>query len=263
VAIGRAALDIADPVAVEQFMLRERPQLIINAAAFTNVDEAEHDRRADLVNRLGPAHLADAALRAGALLVQVSTDYVFDGRADEPYAVDAVARPISAYGRTKLAGEEAVRASGCDSLIVRTSWLFAPWGRNFVLNMLTAARQGKPLRVVDDQFGRPTYAPDLARMIFALVDLDARGIFHLANEGVCSWFEFAGAIFDLADEHVLLDACTTTAFPRPAARPRYSVLDLSLSAALIGQARHWSEALSECLAALRADEGLSSGRMNA
>jgi dTDP-4-dehydrorhamnose reductase len=245
---GPDEIDITDESAVRMLVAREDPAVVINATGYTDVDGAESDpESADLINRAGVAHLARACRGAGALLVHFSTDYIFDGRADRPYRPDDRAAPVNAYGRSKLAGEREVTASGCRSLLIRASWLFAAHGRNFVRTILDLAAERPALDVVDDQRGRPTYAPDLAQMTLQLLDRGGRGVYHAANDGQCSWFSLARAIVEATGLACDVRPCRTADAPRPAARPAYSVLDLGGTAALVGRPRHWKEALADCL----------------
>ncbi len=246
---GRKDLDITDADAVRDALRNKAPAVVINAAGYTDVDRAEAEPgAADQVNRAGPGHVAQVCSEIGALLVHYSTDYVFDGRAGRPYRVDDTPRPINTYGSTKLAGERAVVESGCAHLLIRTSWLFAPHGRNFVRRILELARQRPTLHVVHDQCGRPTYAADLAVLTLKLLAAEARGIFHVANDGECTWYEFAKGIVETADLECRVMPCKTIRFLRPAKRPGFSVLDLTETVNLIGRPRHWSEALQACLA---------------
>ena len=245
---GPDEIDITDDQAVRQLVARERPAVVINATGYTDVDGAEAEpQAADQVNRIGPGHLARSCREAGALLVHYSTDYVFDGRSDRPYRPDDAPNPVNAYGRSKLAGEREITAAGCRHLIIRTSWLFAPHCRNFVRTIHELAAKRPTLDVVDDQLARPTYAPDLAWMTLQLLDHGAEGTVHAANDGQCTWFELASAIVELSGLSCRVRPCTTADMPRPAARPRYSVLDLDSTAALVGKPRHWKEALADCL----------------
>jgi dTDP-4-dehydrorhamnose reductase len=248
---GPEDLDITDAGAVVRALENEGSMVVVNATGYTDVDGAEADPdEADRVNRAGPANLARTCRAIGALLVHYSTDYVFDGRASRPYRVDDAPNPISTYGRTKLDGERAVIESGCSHLLVRTSWLFAPHGRNFVRTILDLATRRPTLEVVDDQHGRPTYAPDLARITLDLVERGARGTFHAANAGHCTWYELATAIVEQAGLDCDIRPCATSAHPRPACRPESGILDLAETAALLGEPRPWTEALAECLEAL-------------
>ena len=227
---GREALDVTDPEAVRARVAAVRPDVVVNATAYNNVDGAETDPEgAFAVNEAGPAHLARAASDSGALVVHVSTNYVFDGEHREPYGEDDAARPLSVYGRSKLAGERAVLAAGPRHLVVRTSALFghggnASKGGSFVDRVIARGRAGTPLRVVDDQEISTTYAPDLADAILALVRDGARGLFHVVNEGSCTWHALAVEALRLAGVRAEVAAVSSAELGAPAPRPRYSVL---------------------------------------
>lgn len=243
---GPDDLDITDRAAVQEAINDSSAGVVINATGYTDVDGAETNAHAaDAVNRLGVLHLAEACRDHGALLVHYSTDYVFNGEGDRPYPIDAPVSPQSVYGRTKLAGEKAIVESGADHLIIRTSWLFAPHGENFLLTILRLAHDRDDLKVVADQTGRPTAAGDLAKMTLALIDHEKRGVFHAANDGSCTWYEFASEIVKVAGLDCVVRPCKTEEFPRPAPRPRYSVLDLGQLMESIGPPRHWKEAVAE------------------
>jgi len=243
------AFDITDAAAVVERLHGLAPRVVINAAAYTDVDGAETETAAaDAVNRAGPANLARACAANGALLVHYSTDYVFNGRGDRPYPPDAPTDPVNAYGRTKLDGEQAIRRSGAADLILRTSWLYASHHKNFVRTIHRLASEGDELQVVDDQRGRPTNAADLAEATLKLIDVGARGTLHVTNDGECTWCDLAREIVALAGLDCDVQPCDSSAFPRPAARPAYSVLDLAATTNLIGPTRHWREALAECIA---------------
>lgn len=229
--------DLADGDAVRAQLLEARPEVIINCAAYTDVDGCESQTAlAERVNGAGPGHLARVARELDAVLLHVSTDYVFDGSRTCPYREDDEPRPGSAYGRSKLLGEEAIRASGLQKyLIVRTSWLYGPGGKNFVATMVKLGRERDELRVVADQVGSPTYTGDLAPALFRLLDAADRGaapygIYHVTGEGACSWHAFACAILDearRAGETIatrVVTPITTSEYPLPAPRPAYSVL---------------------------------------
>ena len=253
---GREALDVRDAHAVLRAVWAARPDVVINATAYNKVDAAEAETAEALaVNAAGPRHLAQAAREAGALLVHVSTDYVFDGAKRTPYEEDDAPHPLSAYGVSKLAGELMVAASGAPFLLVRTSAVFAAGGSrgkggSFVERILARARAGEPLRVVDDQVLAPTYAPDLAAAIVALVEAGARGLFHVSGSGSCSWHAFAVAALRRAGVDVPVQAVKARELAAPAARPAYSVLSnrryLSLG---LSPLRGWEAALAEMLAA--------------
>lgn len=244
VAAGSAELDIRDSRLVEEFVVRNRPELILNAAAYTAVDKAESEEDAALaVNATGVANLAAAARKHGARLVHVSTDFVFEGKSGIPYRPDAPTGPASAYGRTKLAGE---MAAGEGALIVRTAWVYGPKGNNFVRTMLRLMAERDEVRVVADQIGTPTYSPSLARALWSLASAGATGIHHYTDSGAASWYDFAVAIQEealaigLLDREVPVTPIATTDYPTPAARPHYSVLDKSATFALLGgPAPHW------------------------
>jgi dTDP-4-dehydrorhamnose reductase len=241
-------LDITDRAAVEAVVAEVKPALILNAAAYTAVDKAESDEdAAHAVNATAVGILADAARAADARFVHVSTDFVFGGRSGVPYAPDAAPDPLGAYGRTKLAGE---RAAGADALIVRTAWVYAPTGGNFVRTMLRLMGERPEVRVVADQIGTPTYAPGLAAALWTLAGKGVTGIHHYTDAGAASWYDFAVAIQEEALTAGLLEAkvpvipIATADFPTPAARPHYSVLDkTSTYAALGGPAPHWRDNL--------------------
>ncbi|PYY40839.1 MULTISPECIES: dTDP-4-dehydrorhamnose reductase [unclassified Curtobacterium] len=251
-ALSRADLDITDQDAVAAAVAGH--DVVVNAAAYTKVDDAEsHEDDAFAVNARGPAVLATAAVAAGARLVQVSTDYVFDGTGTSPYAEDEPTRPIGAYGRTKAAGEDAVRAIAPDSsYIVRAAWLYGAGGPNFAKTMVRLAASHDTVSVVTDQVGQPTWTGDLARQIVAMLDAEApAGVYHGTNSGQASWFDFTRAIFagtGLDPERVL--PTDSAAFVRPAPRPAYSVLGHDAWTAVgIAPLRDWRDALDAAIAA--------------
>jgi dTDP-4-dehydrorhamnose reductase len=240
-------LDIRDPGAVHQ-AITEEVDAVVSCAAFTDVDGAEsREDEAKEVNEHGAALLAARCGETGSLLVHYSTDYVFDGRATKPYRVDHAVQPMNAYGRTKAAGEQRVRDSGCGHLIVRTSWLYAPWGKNFVRTIARLARERDRIEVVNDQHGRPTSVEHLAGATMALMLRDAKGTFHVTDGGECTWYDFAREIASAVAPACRVDPCTSDAFPRPAPRPAYSVLDLSQTELLLGPMPTWQENLAGVL----------------
>lgn len=253
-ALSRNDLDISDPAALRSFVAAAPPSVIVNCAAYTKVDAAESEEAAATVaNGTAVENLARVATALGSLLVQVSTDFVFDGSAKAPYEVDAPTAPLSAYGRSKLIGERSAAAAD-RHLIVRTSWLFGAHGPNFVEAIRNQIRKGvSPLRVVADQQGRPTYTPHLADAIIRLARLAhatpaARGIVHYADADACSWFDFARAIAEESGSSVEILPVTTSEFPRPAPRPAYSVLSTSRYEALTSAGpASWREGLREYL----------------
>ena len=234
-----------------------RPELVVNCAAFTKVDACESEpERAAEVNGRAVAHVADAARQAGARLIQLSTDYVFAGRASEPYAEDFPPAPLSVYGRSKLAGETAALAAP-RSLVVRTSWLFGPGGPNFVATIVRKIAEGaRRLEVVEDQVGCPTYTPFLARAVLDLAPLALDGVVHYRNREPVSWYAFADEIARLWASDVEVVPVATAQVPRPALRPAYSVLDVSrFEQALRRRVEPWGWGLVEYLTALRRGRG--------
>ena len=249
-------LDITRPEDVSRYVRDNGVQAIVNCAAYTNVDRAEGDEAtADKLNHQAVGFLAEAMRTVGGLLVHVSTDYVFGGDNHNTPCTETVApNPTGAYGRTKLAGEEAVAAAGCRHLIFRTAWLYSEYGKNFLLTMLDLTATKPQLQVVFDQVGTPTYAGDLAKAIVAILEQGAydgnEGIYHYSNEGVCSWYDFAHEIARQAgrhDCHIL--PCHSSDFPSPVTRPAYSVLDKTKFKQTFGMAvPHWTDSLARCLA---------------
>ena len=247
---GHDELDVTDADQVNAYLERFRPDLVIHCAAYTKVDDCETNRElADRVNEEGAGHVAHAAKMVGARLIHLSTDYIFEGDAVRPYQEDdPPGRPerLSAYGRSKLLGENRVRAVCPDVLIVRTAWVYGPDGACFPKTILKAARERPELRVVNDQTGAPTYTLDLARAILRLAETDGRGFVHVTNSGQCTWYEFACELVRLAGLKVRVIPVTTEEFPRPARRPRYSALDNSHYIHLTGTPmRSWREAAAE------------------
>jgi dTDP-4-dehydrorhamnose reductase len=253
-ALGRAELDVRDPDAVSRALREAAPDVVFNASAYNAVDGAESEPEAAFAaNAMGVLHLGRACRAAGALLVHFSTDYVFDGSDDRPIPEGRAPHPISVYGASKLAGEALAAASGAAHVVVRTSALFATGGSrvkggSFVERILERARSGLPLRVVSDQTFAPTYAPDLAHAAVALARSDARGLFHVANEGACSWHELAVAALEAAGVPVAVTPISAAELGAPAARPRYSVLDTARYRSMgLPSMRPWREALGEML----------------
>lgn len=248
VAADREEFDLADAEAVGRSRL-PMDEVWFNCAAWTNVDGAEtHEAHALAVNGgEGLRVLCERVREAGGMIVHVSTDYVFDGNATNPYRVDEPRNPIGAYGRTKAAGEEIIERSGAEHLIVRTSWLYAPWANNFVRTMAKLTRDKSELKVVHDQRGRPTSAEHLARSLVALVEAEARGVFHVTDGGECTWYELARAVRDGLGHACEIRPCTTAEFPRPAARPGYSVLDLTRAESLLGRMPDWRSNVADVL----------------
>ncbi|MDF2542677.1 MAG: hypothetical protein K0S47_2395 [Herbinix sp.] len=242
------SLDITNEEMVNSFLLKIKPDIIINCAAFTAVDlcETEQDL-AYRVNALGPKNLAMAAEQLKAKLVHISTDYVFDGQADHPYVESDPTNPVSVYGKTKLAGDNFVLENCNRSFILRTAWVYGD-GKNFVKTMLRLAGTGNTVRVVEDQFGTPTSALELARVILFLMETESYGIYHATNEGITNWYEFAKTIFEECDKKVDLQAIPTSEYPTPAKRPMYSVLDNKELRERHGYImKDWKDALQEYL----------------
>ena len=226
-ALGREQADVTDPARVQEWVDRFHPEVIVNCAAFTRVDDCEtHEALAEKVNGDAVAHLVEAAASLDARLVHISSDYVFDGTADSPIPEDAPTAPRSAYGRGKLVGEG--HALGYDrALVVRASWLFGPGGPNFVATIRRLLLEGKiPLKVVDDQIGRPTYTPFVARALWDLLKAGATGVVHYGNRDGVSWHTFATEIARFVAPGAEVLPVPTKEFPRPAPRPAYSVLDV-------------------------------------
>jgi dTDP-4-dehydrorhamnose reductase len=252
---GRDRIDLAQPAATREAVVAEKPDLVINAAAYTAVDKAESEPElAFTVNRDGPAALAEACQAIGAPLMHVSTDYVFDGSKRGAYVEEDPVNPASVYGASKEAGESAIRARLPAHVIIRSSWIYAPMGQNFVRTMLRLGRERPELRVVDDQIGSPTAAEELARAVQGaagalLAGGSDYGTFHFAGSGSTSWFGLAQAIFELAEgPRPRLIPIPTSGYPTPARRPANSVLDSSRFARLYGvTARPWRDSLARCL----------------
>lgn len=241
-------IDITSLESTRRVLLTLKPEVVVNAAAYTDVDGCETNKEPAMqVNGEGVAHLALAALEIGARLVQVSTDYVFDGTKESPWLEDDPPNPLSVYGESKLAGEMNARLVP-DHLIVRTQWLYGRNGKNFVETMLRLAGERNELAVVDDQIGSPTWTVDLALAIKALIETGCRGTYHAANSGSCSWNGFARAIFEESGLDVKVNPMATQELGRPAARPLYSVLDCGKLAQDAGfQPEPWREALKKYL----------------
>lgn len=225
----------------------------INCAAYTAVDRAEDEPSLTrIINTTAPMVLAENCLRHNALLVHISTDYVFDGLATTPYPVDAPVNPQSVYGSTKADGEQLIRETGCNHIIIRTAWLYSTTGKNFVKTMLNLADTHDEINVVNDQKGCPTYAPDLAKAIVTLVNhyglTPVHETFHFTNEGQITWYEFAKAIMELGGKTCKVNPITTDQYPTKAKRPAYSVLDLSKVRGILGiEIPFWRDSLEECI----------------
>jgi dTDP-4-dehydrorhamnose reductase len=247
--LSAADLDITCRDRVRSVLEETGPGVIINCASYTDVDGAESEpQRAFEVNGAGAGNVAEAASRLGALIVHISTDYVFDGSKEGPYSPEDGTNPLNVYGASKLEGENRVREKAPEHLIIRTSWLFGLNGKNFVQTMLQLGRTGSSVDVVNDQRGAPTYTPHLAGGILDLIQRGVRGTWHLTNTGSCTWWEFAGEIYRQRGMDVDVNPVPTAAFPRPAHRPRNSVLDcLATYGILGGPLPSWKAALGEYL----------------
>ena len=256
-ALSSTDVDYDDEDALAALLDRESPALVINAVAYTQVDQAEDDaKEADALNRVLPKRLVRLCRARNLLLVHFSTDFVFSGQGDAPYRPDDDTGPVSVYGETKLAGEQAVLAEyPGGALVVRTSWLFGPGRTNFVHKILGLARERDRLTVVHDQCGSPSYTPDLAAGTLALVRADARGVFHLANAGEASWCELATEAVRAAGLPCRVEPVPTSAYPTKAQRPAYSVLDLSDFTSATGiTPRPWPQAVRDYVFNDLADE---------
>jgi len=251
-------IDIQDESMTIAKIESQRPDTIINLAAYTDVDGCEsHEEKAFAINAEGMRHVALGALRCRAKVVYLSTDYVFDGKKREPYLEDDSPHPLSVYGRSKWKGEQYVQELVEDALIVRTQWLYGKYGKNFVTSILRLAREKKVLSIVDDQVGSPTYTIDISRAIAALIRRGARGVFHAANSGLCTWYTFGQEIVKLSGvEGVKVVPISSEELGRPAPRPSYSVLSTEKLKRETGMTlRPWSEALREYLQGLGEREG--------
>ncbi len=249
-----AELDITDREAVTAFVERNGIDGIVNCAAYTAVDKAEDNAGlCELLNATAPAYLAEAVAKRGGWMIQVSTDYVFDGTKHTPYVETDPTSPDSVYGTTKLAGEQAVTAACPNTMIIRTAWLYSTFGNNFVKTMIRLGRERSELGVVFDQIGTPTYAGDLAAAIMTAINKGVvPGVYHFSDEGVTSWYDFTKAIHRMAG----IDTCHvrplhTDEYPAKANRPAYSVLDKTKIKEVFGiEIPHWEEALAGCIAKL-------------
>lgn len=245
----RDDLDITNEKDVLAFISEIKPDVILHCAAYTNVDAAETDEEtAYQINALGTEYLAKAAKANDAKMLYISTDYVFDGTATEPYEVDQPTKPLGAYGRTKFAGEELLKKHLDRYFIVRTAWVFGVGGNNFVKTMIRLGEERGEVGVVHDQVGSPTYTVDLAALMLDLMVTDQFGTYHATNSGVCSWYDFAVEIYKQAGLEVKVNPLTSDEFPRPAKRPSYSVLSKKrLEEQGFTPLRDWKEALAAYL----------------
>lgn len=245
-------LDITDPQAIADVVRENQVNVIVNCAAYTNVDKAETDpKTANLLNNIAAGNLADAMKAVNGTLIHISTDYVFQGDRNIPYREDWPTEPLGVYGKTKLAGEKSIEATGCASIIIRTAWLYSPFGKNFMKTMRDLTSSRESLKVVFDQVGTPTYAGDLAEAICHIIEtgqLDKTGIYHFSNEGVCSWFDFAKAICETSGNTCDIQPCHSDEFPSPVARPHFSVLDKTKIKQTFGiRIPYWTDSLKRCI----------------
>ncbi len=255
VADGYEKLDITNLEAIRTTVKGKDIQVIVNCAAYTNVDKAESDYDlANLLNNTAAANLAQAMKEVDGTLVHVSTDYVFQGDRNIPCREDWPTNPLGVYGKTKLAGEKSIAATDCRHIIIRTAWLYSLWGKNFVKTMQSLTASHDTLKVVFDQVGTPTYAGDLANVIGHIIEteqLDKTGTYHFSNEGVCSWFDFATAICELSGNTCDIQPCYSEEFPSPVKRPHFSVLDKSKLKQTFGvKVPYWTVSLRKCIAEL-------------
>ncbi len=251
-----AELDITDLDAIRKMVKDNHINVIVNCAAYTNVDKAEDDyATADLINNTAAGNLATAAKEADATLIHISTDYVFQGDRNIPCKEDWATNPLGVYGKTKLAGEESIRRTGCKYIIFRTAWLYSPFGKNFVKTMQKLTSEKDSLKVIFDQVGTPTYAGDLADIIYTVIEtnqLDKQGIYHFSNEGVCSWYDFAKDICELSGNTCDIQPCHSDEFPSKVRRPHFSVLDKTKLKETFGvKVPYWRDSLKKCIQELR------------
>jgi dTDP-4-dehydrorhamnose reductase len=252
-----AELDIADAVKISQYFSTHNPDVIINCAAYTAVDKAETDKDlAYLVNAVAPGNLAFAAEQSGAFMVHVSTDYVYSGKNYCPYSETDPTNPVSVYAKSKAAGEDAVKKSGANALIIRTSWLYSAFGNNFVKTMMKYGAERGKLNVVFDQIGSPTYAHDLAKTILDILPIamsqGGTKIYHYSNEGVASWYDFAKAIIEISGIDCKINPIPTKDYPLPAERPFYSVLDKAkIKKDFAIEIPYWRDSVKLCIQRLK------------
>lgn len=251
-------LDITNLEAIRKIVADNHINIIINCAAYTNVDKAEKDiEAATLINATAPMHLATAMKEAGGMLVHISTDYVFGGDSDKPYNEECTTSPTSIYGLTKLRGEEAIASIGCRHIIIRTAWLYSTFGNNFLKTMLRLISERESISVVNDQIGTPTYAGDLAAVIIKIIEQrntnGYEGIYHFSNEGECSWYDFACEISRVVgNSRCEVRPCLSSEYPSKVVRPKFSVLDKSKIKQRFGiDIPHWRESLKRCVSQLK------------
>ena len=245
-----AELDITNGDAVDAFVKENAVDIIVNCAAYTNVDKAESDEAtAELINATAVENLAKAIKAVNGTLFHISTDYVFGNEGNTPRTEDMPLNPLGVYGRTKLRGEQAVAAVGCKAIIIRTAWLYSEFGNNFLKTMLRLTAEREQLNVVFDQVGTPTYAWDLATAIVSIIKNPVVGVYHYSNEGVCSWYDFTKMIAEYSGQTTCdIQPCHTNEFPSPVTRPSYSVLDKTKIKETFGiTVPYWTESLKKCI----------------
>ena len=252
VADGYEKLDITNIEDIRNMVKNNNVDIIVNCAAYTNVDKAESDYdTADLINNTAAGNLATAMKEEGGTLIHISTDYVFQGDRNTPCQEDWTTNPLGVYGKTKLAGEAAIATTGCNSIIIRTAWLYSQWGKNFVKTMQSLTATHDTLKVVFDQVGTPTFAGDLADTIAHIINTgqtNKTGIYHFSNEGVCSWYDFAKMICKLSGNTCDISPCYSKEFPSPVKRPHFSVLDKRKIKETFGiKVPYWTDSLEVCM----------------
>lgn len=252
VADGYEKLDITNIEDIRNMVKNNNVDIIVNCAAYTNVDKAESDYdTANLINNTAAGNLATAMKEAGGTLIHISTDYVFQGDRNTPCQEDWTTNPLGVYGKTKLAGEAAIATTGCNSIIIRTAWLYSQWGKNFVKTMQSLTATHDTLKVVFDQVGTPTFAGDLADTIAHIINTgqtNKTGIYHFSNEGVCSWYDFAKMICKLSGNTCDISPCYSEEFPSPVKRPHFSVLDKRKIKETFGiKVPYWTDSLEVCM----------------
>ena len=248
-----AELDITDKAAVAEFVKSNNVEIIVNCAAYTNVDKAEDDEAtAELINATAVRNLAEAVKAVDGTLFHVSTDYVFGSEGNTPRTEDMPTNPLGVYGQTKLRGEQAIAEVGAKAIIIRTAWLYSEFGNNFLKTMLRLTAEKESLNVVFDQVGSPTYAGDLALAIFSIIEggvyAGNEGVYHFSNEGVCSWYDFATEIAAAAGHECVVMPCHSNEFPSKVTRPPFSVLDKTKIKTTFGiEIPHWRDSMLYCL----------------
>ena len=248
-----AELDITDKAAVAEFVKSNNVEIIVNCAAYTNVDKAEDDEAtAELINATAVRNLAEAVKAVDGTLFHVSTDYVFGSEGNTPRTEDMPTNPLGVYGKTKLHGEQAIAEVGAKAIIIRTAWLYSEFGNNFLKTMLRLTAEKESLNVVFDQVGSPTYAGDLALAIFSIIEggvyVGNEGVYHFSNEGVCSWYDFATEIAAAAGHECVVLPCHSNEFPSKVTRPPFSVLDKTKIKTTFGiEIPHWRDSMLYCL----------------